>query len=56
MPSFLQYIHQAISSEHAYIEYDEDTETFYLIDGALGPNGKASTNGTWYRLRYYLLG
>lgn len=41
------HIDSAVSGEHARIELDQETGTFYLIDGACG---KASTNGTWYRL------
>lgn len=41
------HIDSAVSGEHARIELDQETGTFYLIDGA---SGKASTNGTWYRL------
>jgi hypothetical protein len=41
-------VDSAISSEHARIDFDESDGQFYICDG-VAP-GKASTNGTWYRL------
>jgi hypothetical protein len=41
-------VDSAISSEHARIDFDETDGQFYICDG-VAP-GKASTNGTWYRL------
>lgn len=37
----------AISSEHARVEYDAHTGSFFICDGTAS---KASTNGTWFRL------
>ena len=36
----------AISSEHARVEYDANTGSFFICDGTVG---KPSTNGTWFR-------
>lgn len=41
-------VDSAISSEHARIDFDAAEGSFYISDGV--PPGKASTNGTWYRL------
>eukprot|EP01033_Poteriospumella_lacustris_P012592 gene12592-9009_t len=41
-------VDSAISSEHARIDFDTGEGSFYISDGV--PPGRASTNGTWYRL------
>jgi len=37
----------AISAEHARVEFDEKSGSFFISDGT---SSKSSTNGTWYRL------
>lgn len=37
----------AVSSDHARIEVDRDSGSFFISDGTIS---KASTNGTWYRI------
>jgi len=37
----------AISSEHARVEFDASSGSFYIADGT---GSKPSTNGTWFRL------
>lgn len=41
-------VDSAISSEHARIDFDPSDGHFYISDGVVP--GRASTNGTWYRL------
>ena len=37
----------AISSEHARVEFDASSGSFFISDGSIT---KCSTNGTWFRL------